>query len=320
LMNKNREVGKKKLKRHQVLSYFAKREPTLVAMEACGSAHYWGRELEKQGHRVKLLPPRDVKPYVQGNKNDYNDALAIAEAVHRPKIRYVAIKGIEEQDVQALHRLKHGATQMRTKLVNQLRGLLSEYGIVVRSGVAAIRQAIPEILADGENGLSEWFRRLLQTGYERLCELDVHIKRYDKELKEHVKRCAQAQMLMTIPGYGPVVSSVYFSRVGNGQGYRRGRDVSASLGMVPRQHSTGDKQVLLGISKRGDRYLRSLLIHGARSVVKVSARKEDRLSCWVNDLVARRGKNKATVALANKMARIGWAVLTSGQPYQAQKI
>ncbi len=221
---------------------------------------------------------------------------------------------------QALHRLKAGVTSQRTKVCNQLRGLLAEYGIVIPSGITKLRTAIPEILEDGDNGLTGCFRELLHQGYQQLQELDKHIKAYDRQLQQRVKSNDAAQRLMSIPGYGPVVSSVFLSAVGDGKAFGRGRDVSAYLGLVPRQHSSGDKPVLLGISKRGNRYLRGLLIHGARSVVKHADKKDDKLSLWVSDLVRRRGKNKATVALANKLARIGWAVLTSEGTYQAKMV
>jgi transposase len=228
----------------------------------------------------------------------------------------VSIKTIEEQDSQALHRLREACIRQRTRISNQLRSLLAEYGIVAGQGVATLRKVIPACLEDAENGLSHHFRALLAQGYQQLRELDAHIESYDRELKEQVKASEAAQRLLTIPGFGPVVSSVYLNVVGDGKAFRRGRDVSALIGIVPRQHSTGDKPVLLGISKRGNRYLRSVLIHGARSVVKNADKKDDALSRWVTQLVQRRGHNTATVALANKLARIGWAILTSGGVYQ----
>ena len=316
----NKMQLKKKLTRSKLLAFFAQLEPCLVAMEACRSAHYWGREIHKLGHKVRLIPPRDVKPYVQGNKNDYNDALAIAEAAYRPKTRFVSIKTTEQQDVQALHRLKHGVTKQRTELSNRLRGLLEEYGIIVPVGITKLRSRLPEILEDGENGLSHPFRALLNQGYRQLKELDSHIKAYEQQLLAQVKEDEAAQRLMSIPGFGPVVSSVFISVVGDGKAFRRGRDVAANVGLVPRQHSSGGKPLLLGISKRGNNYLRGLLIHGARSVVKVAPEKDDSLSRWVMQLVQRRGKNKATVALANKLARIGWAVLTSGGEYESRQL
>ena len=310
-------VRKRMLRRPQVLKYFANVPLSLVGMEACAGAHYWARELAALGHEVKRIPPQYVKPYGRGNKNDYNDALAIAEAVVRPEMRFVAAKTTEQQDIQALHRLRERCLGDRTALGNQLRGLLAEYGLIFPKGLNTLRRRLPEVLEDGENGLSDRFRRLLAQGYQRLRELDGHIDGYTRELERLSRQDEACQRLQTVPGFGPIVASVFHSVVGQGEAYRRGRDVSASLGLVPRQHSSGGKAVLLGISKRGDRYLRSLLIHGARSVVIQAKRKDDRLSRWINRLVSTRGFNKAVVALANKMARIGWAILAKKTTYQA---
>jgi transposase len=310
-------VSKKMLRRSQVLGSFANFTPCLVGMEACASAHYWARALGALGHEVKLIPPQYVKPYVRGNKNDYNDALAIAEAVTRPEMRFVAVKTTEQQDVQALHRLREKRLQDRTALCNQLRGLLAEHGLILPQGVNLLRRRLPELLEDGENGLSDLFRQLLAQGYQQLQELDGHIEYYTHEMKRQSQQDEACRRLQTIPGYGPVVASVFHSVIGNGEAYRRGRDVSASLGLVPRQHSSGGKEVLLRISKRGDRYLRSLLVHGARSVVIQAAKKDDRLSRWINKVRAERGFNKVVVALANKMARIGWAILVNKTVYQS---
>ena len=310
-------IEKKMLRRSQVLNYFANRSSCLVGMEACAGAHYWARALGAQGHEVKLIPPQYVKPYVRGNKNDYNDALAIAEAVTRPEMRFVSVKTTAQQDVQALHRLREKRLQDRTALCNQLRGLLAEYGLILPQGVNVLRRRLPELLEDGENGLSDLFRQLLAQGYQQLQELDSHIEYYTRQVKRLSQQDEACRRLQTVPGYGPIVSSVFQSVIGNGEAYRRGRDVSASLGLVPRQHSSGGKAVLLRISKRGDRYLRSLLVHGARSVVIQAAKKDDRLSRWINTVRAERGFNKAVVALANKMARIGWAVLVNKTVYQS---
>jgi transposase len=286
-------------------------------MEACASAHHWARALGALGHQVKLIPPQYVKPYVRGNKNDYNDALAIAEAVIRPEMRFVSVKTPVQQDIQAVHRVREKRLQERTALCNQLRGLLAEYGLILPKGVNILRRSLPELLEDGENGLSDLFRRLLAQSYQQLQELDGYIDFYTQEMKRQSQQDEACRRLQTIPGYGPIVASVFHSVVGNGEAYRRGRDVSASLGLVPRQHSSGGKEVLLGISKRGDRYLRSLLVHGARSVVIRATKKDDRLSRWINKVKAERGFNKAVVALANKMARIGWAVLVNKTVYQS---
>jgi transposase len=309
-------VRKRMLKRAQVLGFFANLPRCCVAMEACAGAHYWGRQLVGLGFEVKLIAPRYVKAYVRGNKNDYNDALAIVEASERAEMRFVALKCAMQQDVQALHRLRQGCVQARTALCSQIRGLVGEYGLVAPKGIAALRRRIPEWLEEADNGLSELFRELLATSYERLQELDRHISDYDKEVKRQSRADEGCVRLQTLPGFGPVVASVFRSQVGSGEAYRRGRDAAAALGLVPRQHSSGGKEVLLGISKRGDRYLRSLLIHGARAAVIQAARKTDPLSCWINRIRAERGHNKAVVALANKMARMGWAILAHKTVYQ----
>ena len=309
-------IKKKMLKRHQVKAYFAQLPGCLIGMEACASAHHWGRELSALGHKIKLIPPQYVKPYVRGNKNDYNDALAIAEAVVRPEMRFVALKTVEQQDIQALHRLRERRIQDRTALCNQLRGLLAEYGIIFPQGANVLRREIPRLIANDKSDLSTLFQELLAQGYQQLKELDAHIDAYTHKLKVHSQQDDACQRLQSIPGFGSIVSSAFYSVIGNGRAYRRGRDASASLGLVPRQHSSGGKDHLLGISKRGDRYLRSLLVHGARSVVSRAANKEDRLSCWINKIRAERGFNKAVVALANKLARIGWAILAHKTVYQ----
>ena len=316
---RGKRVLRKHLTRRQVLSWFAKQKPCLVGMEACASAHYWARELRRLGHDVKLIPAQHVKAYLRGNKNDYNDALAIAEAVVRPEMRFVAIKTVEEQDLQALHRLRAQRIRERTALGNQLRGLLAEYGIVIPQGIGALKRRLPEILEDAENGLSDRFRRLLHEAWQQLLELEAHLKVYDQEVARVAQEHEACRRLQTIPGFGPVVAGVFYSRIGHGEGFRRGRDVSASLGLVPRQHSSGGKEVLLGISKRGDSYLRGLLIHGARAVIRQARHKTDRLSRWIIQLVARRGHNKAAVALANKMARMGWAILAHNTTYQVRE-
>ena len=226
-------------------------------------------------------------------------------------------KTVEQQDVQALHRMRAARVAERTALCNQTRGLLAEYGVVVAQGVGALRRRLPELLEDAENGLSDFFRPLLSRSYEQMCELDAHIEFYTRVLHEHARRDETVRRLQTVPGFGPVVASVFHAFVGDGGEFRRGRDVSAALGLVPKQHSSGGRTVLLGISKRGDRYLRSLLVHGARSVLQRAAQREDRLSRWATRLKATRGTHKATVALANKMARIGWVVVREHTVFRA---
>ena len=311
-----REQRKKKLTRSQVLKHFANPPACVIGMEACASSHYFARELRKLGHEVKLIPPQYVRAYLRGQKNDYNDARAIAEAVRVPSMRFVAVKTVEQQDVQSLVRLREGAINARTAAANRLRGLLGEYGLVMSPSLSALRRALPEILEDASNGLTEAFRRLLNQERRHVQELDAHIDALTAELTALSKQDDRVIRLQTAPGYGPIVASVFASVVGDGAQYRRGREASAAIGLVPRQHSSGGKSVLLGISKRGDRYLRSLLIHGARAVVNAAQKKDDPLSRWINRLREKRGMNKATVAYANKMARMGWAILRNHTIYQ----
>ena len=312
----NKEVRKRMLRRNQVSQYFAQLSPCLVAMEACATSHYWGRKLTLMGHDVKLIPPQHVKPLVQGNKNDYNDARAIAEAVNRPKVSFVAIKTEEEHDIQAVHRIRSQCLRDRTALSNSTRGLLAEYGFTFPKGIAVLRRRIPELLEDADNGLSFRFRNILARRYEQLVELDEHIAFYTKELELLAQQDEACQRLQTVPGFGLILASAFRSSIGDGQAYTCGRHAAASLGLVPRQCSSGGKNVLLGISKRGDKYLRTLLVHGARAVVRYAATREDSLGRWVVHLLERRGWNKTVVAVANKLARIGWAVLRHHTRYE----
>ena len=315
-----KEVKKRMLRRNQVRPFFVQLPPCVVGMEACAGSHYWGRQLRALGHNVKLIPPQYVKPYLRGNKNDYNDARAIAEAVTRPEMPTVGIKTVEEQDMQALHRMRSQCVRDRTALSNSIRGLLGEYGIVFTKGVATLRRKIPEVLEDADNGLSLRFRHCLARRYEQLVELEGHIAFYTKELNRLSEQDEACQRLQTVPGFGPIVASAFRSVIGDGRAYARGRDAAASIGLVPRQYSSGGKNVLLGISKRGNKYLRKQLVHGARSVVLRAANKEDPLSRWVNRIREERGWNKAVVALANKMARTGWAILRHNTRYQPSTI
>jgi transposase len=308
--HQGKPVLRKQLRRNQMLSYFTKLPPCLIGIEACSSSHYWARELQKLGHTVKLMAPQFVKPYVKGNKNDANDAEAICEAVARPNMRYVAIKTIEQQDIQAVHRIRSGLVQQRTAKVNQIRGLLAEYGIVVERRVEKLRKALPLLLEDAENGLSFDFRALLQSLQQDLIALDDRASEMDKKIQQLANSNSTAKRLQQIPGIGPITSTALVCAIGDGKQFKRGRDLAAWLGLTPRQHSSGGKDCLLGISKRGDTYLRTLLIHGARAVLKVADKKDDPRSRWIQSLCSRRNKNIAAVALANKNARIVWALLT----------
>ena len=310
------EVVRKRLSRVKLLRYMARREPCLVGLEACGGAHHWARELGKLGHEVRLMSPQYVKPYVKTNKNDGADAEAICEAAGRPNMRFVPIKTRAQQDVQALHRVRAGLIKARTALSNQARGLAAEYGVVLPRGLGRLRAGLPGVVEDAHNALTEVARELLWSCYQRLRELDGQIQAYEARLEGLHRADEASRRLSAIEGIGPLTATALRAAVGDAREFRNGRHLAAWLGLVPRQHSSGPRQVLLGISKRGDRYLRSLLIHGARAVLSRSAGKSDRRSRWLEALKARRGFNRACVALANRNARIAWALLARGQDYR----
>ena len=312
-----RTVLKKKLKRSDVLAYFRTLAGCQIGMEACGGAHHWARLLIAMGHSVVLIAPQFVKPYVKTNKNDAADAEAICEAMSRPGMRFVPVKTIEQQDIQALHRVRSELVKQRTAKGNQIRGLLAEYGVVVQKRIECLRVALPELLEDADNGLTGAFRALLDGLRLDLVGLDERVGEMDRQILQRCRASVAAKRLQEIPGIGPITASALIAAVGDGSGFKRGRDMAAFLGLVPRQHSSGGKEKLLGISKRGDSYLRTLLIHGARSVQRVSVNKTDPSSRWLNALSHRRHKNVAAVALANKTARMAWAVLSKGQAYRA---
>lgn len=282
-------------------------------MEACASAHYWARELLRLGHTVKLIAPQFVKPYVKGNKNDANDAEAICEAVSRPSMRFVAIKTVEQQDIQAVHRVRSEVVQQRTAKVNQIRGLLGENGIVVPPRIETLRRALPHFVEKTDTGLTECFRRLLEGLREDLVRLDERVGALDATIKALANQHAATRRLLQLRGVGPITATALLAAIGDGSLFKRGRDASAWCGLTPGQHSSGGKEKLLGISKRGDAYLRTLLIHGARSVIKSAGDKTDRLSLWIQALCTRRNKNVAAVALANKTMRMAWALLAHEQ-------
>lgn len=311
-----RYVKRKQLKRHQLLQYLARLEPCLIAMEACGGANYWARELKALGHKVKLIAPQYVKPFVKGNKNDYNDAEAIAEAAQRPTMRFVPIKSVEQQDIQNFHRQRERIKKARTALVNQIRGLLAEYGIVINKGISAVRKRLPDILENAENGLTMRSRALFSDLLEELYLLDTRLKQCEKQIAVSNAENEVCQRLDEILGIGPITASATYAAAGNGKNFVNGRHFSAWIGLVPGQHSTGGKPTLLGISKRGNAYLRTLFVHGARAVLRYCATKTDRFSLWAQALLERRGHNKACVAVANKMARMAWVIMARGETYR----
>lgn len=309
---------KKKIKRAQMAEFFANMKPCLIGMEACAGAHYWARILTAQGHAVKLMPPQFVKPYVKTNKNDMADAEAICEAVTRPNMRFVSIKTPEQQSLLSIHRARAGLVKARTAQINQIRGLLAEFGIVLPQGASAINRHVPELLEDGENGLPMPFRRLLSSLYENVKQLSEHIETMEAAINEQFRQNELCKKIAAIPGIGVLTATAIVSTVGSGSDFQNGRQLSAWLGLVPKQHSSGGKNTLGSISKRGDTYIRTLLIHGARSVL--SARKDKlRPESWLGRLLARRNKNVAAVALANKNARMLWVLLTTEKEFSPEQ-
>lgn len=312
-----RALVRKSVRRSALLPFFRELAPCEVGMEACSAAHHRGRQLQVMGHRVRLLPPQYVKPFVLGQKNDANDAAAICAAMTRPEIPGVAVKTIDQQDQQALHRVRSARVAQRTALINQIRGLLAEYGIVLATGRMTLRRVLPELLEDAENGLSFDFRQLLAELYEDLVALDSRVEQLTRRIEQHVRQSPSMQRLVKVPGIGPLTASALVTSVGDATQFRNGRQLAAFLGLVPRQHSSGGKARLLGIHKHGDSYLRGLLVHSARSVLRVATDKPDDRSRWLMSLSTRKHRNIATVAQANKTARIAWAVLARNEPYRS---
>lgn len=291
-----------------------------VGMEACASAHHWSRALQKRGFRVKLIAAQFVKPYVKSNKNDRVDAEAICEAMGRPGMRFVAIKSVAQQDRQAAHRIREELVGQRTAKANQIRGLAGEYGLVAPVGVLHLRRALPQWLEDAENGLTDEFRILLNDLAEDLRQLDDRIVGLDAWIAECVKKDPVAQRLMKLRGIGPLTASALSGALGDGRAFTKGREFAASIGLTPRQHSTGGKDRLLGISKRGDAYLRKLLVHGARAVIRHAKNRDDELSEWIHELTTRKHVNVVAVALANKTARVAWAIVYENTDYNPMRI
>lgn len=308
-------VLRKKVLRNDLADLIAKLPPCLIGMEACGGANHWARKFKSFGHEVKIMHPSFVKPYVKSNKNDHNDAEGICEAVTRPSMRFVPVKEIAQQDMQCLHRIRSQLVQNRTALINQIRGLLSEYGIVLSLQVHNVRKRLPEII-EGNNELSVFSRGLFEELREDLVAIDKRIASCDAKISAVFKSDERCQKIAKVEGVGVITATALMSVAANPTVFKNGREFSAWLGLVPKQSSSGGKQTLLGISKRGDRYLRTLLIHGARAVVCRASTKTDPRSQWVTQIKNRRGTNKACVALANKNARIIWALLAKNEDYR----
>jgi transposase len=313
-------VLRKKFSRKQLLVFTANRQQMLIGMEACGGAHYLARALREQGHDVRLMPAQYVKPYVKTNKNDYLDAEAIAEAVQRPTMRFVPIKTDEQLDLQALHRVRDRWVARRTAVMNQMRGFLLERGITMRKGPSHLAAQLQIIFGEGNCSFSGRTQGLLLELKHEWDELERRIEEASAELQRLAKQDDACSRLMEIPGIGPLVSTALVASVGNAITFRKGRDLAAWLGLVPRQHSTGGRPKLLGISKRGNEYLRRMLLHGARSVMMQVERNSSALGVWITNLSKRKHHNVTAVALANKMARIAWAMLTRGSHYSASQL
>jgi transposase len=312
-----RPVWKRSLRRGQWLAAIQRHVApgAEIGMEACAGAHHWGRQLLARGYRAKLMAPQFVKPYVKSNKSDRNDAEAICEAMARPSMRFVEVKSVEQQDIQAVHRVRAELIKQRTSKVNQVRGLAGEYGLVAAPQVSYLRKAVPQWLEDASNGLSDRFRRLLAGLAEDLRRLDERIEELDQEIESIVRESPVAQRLVTLRGVGPTTATALLAALGTGKSFARGREFAVAVGLTPKHRGTGGKERILGISKRGDAYLRQLLVHGARAAVRTAKGKDDRLSRWIQGLLAHKHSNVVTVALANKTARMAWALIRHDVDY-----
>jgi transposase len=313
-------VVKQKMARNQVVKFFANRPPCLVGMEACASSLYWARTIESLGHEVRRIHPAFIKPYLMASKNDANDAAAICEAVQRPRMRFVPNKTQEQSDIQAIHRVRTHLVKTKTATINQARGLLAENGVVFRQGAWNALKLLPVIIADLGNELSPSMRRLLAHLHEQITFLNAQIIEQHNALKSIVKEQEACRRLLQVPGLGLLGVTTLVSMAGVAKECKNGREFAAYLGLTPREHSSGGKQRLLGITKKGDSHLRTLLIHGARSVLRslsMGGTPLGALTTWLAGIVERRGKNRASVALANKMARIAWSMLKYGSVYAA---
>jgi len=310
-------IWKRRLSRDKWLHELFKtvKPGTLIGMEACAGAHHWSRLLQNAGYEVKIIPPQFVKPFVKSNKNDANDAQAICEAMVRPNMFPVQVKTIEQQDIQAIHRVRNEIKAHRVAKGNQIRGLVCEYGLVAPRELSSLRKAIPVWLDDTENSLTSCFKQLLRSLWDDLSYLDDRMNELNKQIKKIAQQDPIVKRLQQLQGVGELVATALVATVGDGTQYRKGRDMSAALGLTPRQHSSGGKEKLLGISKRGDSYLRCILIQGARSAMRTVKNKDDRFSRWVVNLQSRRHSNVVAVAMANKIVRMAWAMMTKGSDY-----
>ena len=313
-----RPVVRKKLRRGQMLGFFASLSPCLIGMEACGSAHYWARELQGLGHEVRLIPPQYVKPFVKTNKNDACDAEAICEALARPTMRFAPIKSAEQQSVLMLHRARELLVRQKTMLINALRGHCSEFGIVVAQGASRVEELITIIEDCQDDRLPTLACEALGALVAQLRMVQAQIADLERKLKVWHRASEASRRLETIPGIGVITATALVATIGDASQFRSGRQLAAWLGLVPRQHSSGGKEKLGRISKRGDGYLRKLLVHGARTVLLWSRRKKENRSAWQEALLARRPTNVVLVAMANKTARVVWVLLSRGETFRTE--
>ena len=315
--NQNMKViSNKRISRAKFITELCKYEPTTVVMEACYSAHYWGSTISALGFDVKLIPAQHVKPFVRGNKNDQKDAVAIGEASQRPNIKFVPVKTVAQQDVQMYLRVREKYVANRTATVNQIRGFLSEFWVIAAQEWRKLRTSIPLVLEDVENGMSHTYRAIIHQLYQDLIELTEKIDRVEIGMGELLANDSDYKLVLSIPGVGPILGSMIIAAAGRGQAFQNAREFAVWLGLTPKQIASGDKSILTSITKRGNKQLRTLFIHGARAVINWVDKKQDRLSRWIKTIIERRGMQKAIVALAHKLARITWAVLAHQQPYK----
>jgi transposase len=308
------------LTRQTIFHFFANSSVALIGMEACPGSQWLARKLAVMGHTVKMIPAQFVKPYVKSNKNDLIDAAAIAEAVTRPSMRFVTPKSTEQVEIQTLHRIRNRVVSSKIQLINQVRAFCLEFGIAIRQGVGMFKADLPAALANLSNDLTPRMRVLLEGMWDEFGKLERRLAELNEEIEDLAARSEIAHRLSSIPGIGPLCATAIIAAVGDGKQFGKARDMAAWLGLVPRQHSTGGKTTLLGISKRGNAYIRKLLIHGARSCVLHLNRQRDRLAAWIAKLSTRMHTNKVAVALANKLARVAWVVLTRpGSLYRGER-
>jgi len=315
--NHLREEFNRQVKRKDLADFMAQQPACEVVMEACYSSHYWARVFLSFGHRVRLLPAQHVAPFVRGNKSDHNDAVAIAEASRRPNITDVPIKTVAQQEIQSLHRMRDLCVQRRTSLMNQSRGLLSEYGIVSPKGHKAFISLIAEIAAPESLSVGDSLKSQYRLVGEEYMQLSHRIDGIQKQLTMIANENPLCRILLSIPGIGVVNATAIYSAIGNGSQFKSAREFAVWLGLTPRQSSSGNSFSSGGITKRGDRYLRKQLVHGARALLYRCKNKTDKLSRWANALVARRGYNKACVAMAARLARLCWILLQKNEIYRA---